>query len=1070
MTTRSELDEGQAPTVAALLVTHSGARWLPTLLSTLPAALNVAPSVADADVSAQPDLDEESALWAAASVTSHLVVPGRVVLLAVDTGSTDTSVPLVQAAGFTVLSAPSATPFGRAVAMAVAHIAEHHPDVQWLWLLHDDCAADEGALPQMLSIAVNERADVVGPKVHNWSGPRIIVERGIRLSGSGRRFYGVDRGELDQGQYDHIGGEPVLAVGTAGMLVSVAAWSALNGFDPALTTSADDIDFCRRARRAGFTVMLCTTASIRHARAMSTARRRESICEHPGADERYGVMHVLISHGRGWLAWWYLVRLTLGSWMRAAIAVLQRDVRGARDQIEALTRLYTHPSRLQVSRDRVAAAGPPVPSERQLFMPVRDQWRLGVQSAVSLLERMTAVPDTSDSPIFVAEQESDVVSSQAKIVWQRFLHRPLTLLTSSLFLLALMHGWGLLFSSQPVTGGRLADAGTNGWALMQSYSSGWHDIGRGVSTQSPSWMLIVGILSIPFFGHVSGFLAFLLVFFVPLMVLSTALALRLFIRSAWVSATAAVIIAFSPVFTTALQHGDIATLIIALLLPVVIRLALRAVRSASWSATFGVAMCLAAVISLSVTAWLQILALLAGVIVFTGAGIRRDLWVRWLTVCGGSLALVMPWPLAFLSRPWAALLDAGIADSSVASSPWAFLGLSSHGAQWWSVGVFAAALLALARPAVRVRVGAVWGMALVPILMWIAYSHVTLVVTGVRDAVHPSAQSSVVLLAVALGVIVALACDGLLDEIRHSEVGLVHISAAVGVVTVAVSFVMAIGGFLTVSHNEVVRGRTMSVPEFVAIDLSRVQRPRALVLSADDPNPVEFYIASAASAALGDADILRTSMPDDQLAWAAATLVSVGEPYSGARVKAAETLASAGIKYVVLPDAGTGAADIATAVAATPGLRPMTTAGLQQHNWVWKVTGFSGRASYARTGASRTLPLQAFVVGRGPGSMDARGNAETPLLRAGKVYIADVAGHWRAKLDGQLVPVRVTSDGTAAIDVRKNVQTSAQVWRDDVQRRWWMTGQVLAWLVALVMALPARRSTGVADDSQDGDA
>ncbi|NBU31125.1 MAG: glycosyltransferase family 2 protein, partial [Actinobacteria bacterium] len=246
MTTRPELDEGQSPTVAALLVTHNGARWLPTLLSTLPAALNAAPSVADVEPSAQPDLDEESALWAAASVTSHLVVPGRVVLLAVDTGSTDTSVPLVQAAGFTVLSAPSATPFGRAVAMAVAHIAEHHPDVQWLWLLHDDCAADEGALPQMLSIAVNERADVVGPKVHNWSGPRIIVERGIRLSGSGRRFYGVDRGELDQGQYDHLGGEPVLAVGTAGMLVSVAAWSALNGFDPALTTSADDIDFCRR--------------------------------------------------------------------------------------------------------------------------------------------------------------------------------------------------------------------------------------------------------------------------------------------------------------------------------------------------------------------------------------------------------------------------------------------------------------------------------------------------------------------------------------------------------------------------------------------------------------------------------------------------------------------------------------------------------------------------------------------------------------------------------------------------------------------------------------------------------
>lgn len=1065
--------DADGPHVAIILVCHNGQRWLPTVLESIPAALSPEPD--DAPFEFLPVSDDEQdldlALWQSAeAAAAEPITPASVVRIAVDTGSIDDSRQIVEAAGFTVIDAPAATPFGRAVAMAVAHLAQEHPDVdvQWLWLLHDDSAPAVGALPAMLAVAAADDADVVGPKVHNWSGAPIILERGVRLSRGGRVYYGVDPGERDQGQYDHIGGEAVYAVTSAGMLISMRAWTALNGFDPALANSGEDIDFCRRARRSGFTVMLCTAAAVRHVRAMSRRRRKEPLTPRMGVDARYGVMHILIAHApRRWV-WWYLLRLTVGSLVRAGVQLLQRDIRGVRDQVEALTRLYTHPSRVRLSRKRVAEAGPPAASERALVLPWRQRWRMAWHAFGSLVERVTAIPDSQASPIFLPEQDgADTVPgiSRRRQVWQRILHRPLTMVVAATTIVALVRGGALLFSSAPLAAPRLADTSASSWSLLSAYAAGWHDIGRGVDTAAPGWMLVLGFLALPFLGHVSGLLAFVIVFFLPLMTLVTALALRIFIRSAWVSATVALLVALSPVFTVAAGDGDIATLLGALAIVTVLRLAARAYRTGEWSTTMAVAIAASALLALSPIAWLQVVALLAGFLLWR----RCDggVWFKWFAAVCTSIALLMPWPLAFIRRPWAALLDAGPADAAVATDPWAFASSSAHELRWWMVGLSVAALLALVRPQSRRAVLGAWTAALLPLIVYIAGSRTTLIVSGVPDAVHPSVHSAVVLWSLAAGACIALACDGLLAQVRSSDVGAVHVSAALATVAVAAFAFGAVAAYVPTTQSQVVRGRQLTVPEFVAIDLLRPLRPRALVLRADDPNPVEFYVAARPARSLGDADMLRVTSPDESLAGAVATLVSVGEPFAGARIRAAALLADAAIKYIVLPDDGVGAEDIATAVAATPGLKAMTTAGEQQPNWVWRVTAFAGRASFAKPDVMDRTAVREFDVGRGPGFLDIRGTAKRPAMRAGDIRIADGTSGWRASIDGETAVVGRSASGAVTIGLATTAQTRVHIWRDDSIRRWWIAGQVLLWLLVLVMALPSRHRVAAADE--DGD-
>ncbi|MET9968353.1 family 2 glycosyl transferase, partial [Streptomyces sp. NPDC006356] len=155
--------------VTAVLVSHDGARWLPDALAGLlgqerPVQFAMAADTGSADRSAQ--------------LVTDALGDDRVLHLARRTGfgqaveEANRTAPVLTPDELTYLKRPSGwDPVTRTWRDDAYDMPElpHGEPVQWLWLLHDDCAPEPDALAQLLRVVENEyelgRDDVavVGP-------------------------------------------------------------------------------------------------------------------------------------------------------------------------------------------------------------------------------------------------------------------------------------------------------------------------------------------------------------------------------------------------------------------------------------------------------------------------------------------------------------------------------------------------------------------------------------------------------------------------------------------------------------------------------------------------------------------------------------------------------------------------------------------------------------------------------------------------------------------------------------------------------------------------------------------
>src|ERR1700722_16321686 len=111
-------------------------------------------------------------------------------VVAVDTGSRDRSgaVLTAQLGAGSVFGMDRSAGYAAAVRRAVQHKAASGPvpggpsgrartdQVEWLWLLHDDCEPAADALEQLLrGAAETPAATVLGPKLMDWTDRDVIV-------------------------------------------------------------------------------------------------------------------------------------------------------------------------------------------------------------------------------------------------------------------------------------------------------------------------------------------------------------------------------------------------------------------------------------------------------------------------------------------------------------------------------------------------------------------------------------------------------------------------------------------------------------------------------------------------------------------------------------------------------------------------------------------------------------------------------------------------------------------------------------------------------------------------------
>ena len=688
-------------TVTALLVSHDGARWLPAVLDGL---------------------------------ESQTVRPHRV--LAVDTGSVDASHDILAGRlGLeAVLSLPERTPFGAAVLAGLDALPATGPDDEWLWLLHDDSRPAPDALEQLLAAAAaNPSADVLGPKLREWPSLRRLLEVGITMSGTGRRETGLERGEYDQGQHDRT--RDVLAVGSAGMLVRRSVFLALGGFDKRLPMFGNDLDFGWRAARAGHRTLLVPEAVLFHVEAAHRGVRRTPLttASHRRA-ARSAALYTLLANCSLVALPFQLVRLFLGSLLRALGLLLVRAPREAYDEVLAVLGTYARPHRIVAARlARRRTATVPARDVRHLLAPPWLPYRHGLDMVTDLALAVAAQAGETTSARRAArteaveagpvDDEAENLPADTGLV-ARLLSSPTAGVFALLVLLALVGTRGLLGSGL-LSGGALLPAPGAAGDWWRVYLESWHADGIGSGVPAAPYLLPLALAGTVLLGKAWLVVDLLFLLCVPLAAFGGFRFLRRLTPSRWAALWGGVAYGLLPVLTGAVAQGRLGTVAASVVLPWVAHAALflgvRHDRDRRWRAAWRTALLLALLSSFVPQAWLVAVLAVVVLLAFAAATGARE-WTRrsgWGPVAVAVLAvpvLLLPWSvLTFAGRgadAW--LTEAGLPATDLLG-PLGLLDVvlgravaAGSAPVWLSAGVVLAAVASLLRRDTRTPVLASW--------------------------------------------------------------------------------------------------------------------------------------------------------------------------------------------------------------------------------------------------------------------------------------------------------------------------------------------------------------------------
>ncbi|MEU7056993.1 glycosyltransferase [Streptomyces sp. NPDC046197] len=1038
--------------VTAVLVSHDGARWLPDALAGLlgqerPVQYAVAADTGSADDSSQ--------------LVTEVLGADQVLHLARRTGfgqaveEATRTAPVLTPDDLPYLKRPSGwDPVTRSWRDDAYDMPElpHGEPVQWLWLLHDDCAPEPDALAQLLRVVENEyelgREDVavVGPKLRGWYDRRQLLEVGVSIANSGRRWTGLDRREQDQGQHDHV--RSVLSVSTAGMLIRRDVYEQLGGFDRRLPLMRDDVDLCWRATAAGHRVLIAPEAVVRHAEAASRERRTVDCAGRTAASphkvDKAGAVYTLLVNTRTAALLWVLLRLVFGTLLRTVAHLVGKVPGQAVDEIRGLMGTLLRPERILAARRRRGKPQIDKGELRALFPPPGATVRATFEQVASNLVGRSD-PEVSSAGRHGGAVESgpggddaDYLEIEQFARLKRIARKPGPVLFLVLLVVSLVACRGLL-GSGALAGGALLPAPADSSELWSRYLDSWHPVAAGGTPPAPPYLAIVAMLASVLFGSTGLAVTVLLVGSVPLAGFTAYFASRPLVGSRLLRAWAAVVYAFLPAATGALAGGRIGTAVLAVLLPLIARAGIAASGLAapsgargSWRATWAYALLLTVttaftpiVLPVAVVLGLGVLAVRRGDIVAYG--------LRFLVQLGTPLLLLAPWSLSLL--PFGFFKEAGLEYGSSAASALDLLGASPggpgtvHGLML--IGVVLAALAALMRSERQPCIRTAWVIALVGLVFAVLSN-------GSRWAGPATLVYGLALLTAAV-----VGADGARARVAEQSFGWRQpVAALIAFASAAGPLLLAAGWMIRGADGPVERRDPVQVPAFVAEESTTADQARTLVLDSDSPAHVGYMLVRGSGARMGDEELAAADGENSRLDKVVANLVA------GSGADQVNQLGGFAVRYVLVHKGAPR--EVSRVLDATPGLSRLSQ---QDGSALWRVDQEVSRAAIVPASGSGT----AQSVASGPveihTTIPAGAGAGGRVLR-----LADSAATgWTATLDGKPL-ARTTVDGWA-----QGFQLPASGGRldvtfdDPVAHTGWLWAQGALAVVLVVLALPGRR-------------
>ncbi|MET9369758.1 glycosyltransferase [Streptomyces griseoflavus] len=1038
--------------VTAVLVSHDGARWLPDALAGLLGQERPVQFAMGADTGSA---DDSARLVAEALGDDHVLHLARRTGFGQAVEECNRSAPHLTPDDLPYLKRPSGwDPVTRSWRDDAYDLPDlpHGEPVQWLWLLHDDCAPEPDALAQLLRVVENEyelgRDDVavVGPKLRGWYDRRQLLEVGVSIADSGRRWTGLDRREQDQGQHDHV--RPVLSVSTAGMLVRRDVFDRLGGFDRHLPLMRDDVDLCWRAHSAGHRVLVAPDAVVRHAEAASRERRAVDCVGRTAASphkvDKAGAVYTLLVNARTAALPWVLFRVLLGTLLRTLAYLVGKVPGQAVDEIRGLMGTLLRPERILAGRRRRGTPQPDKGEMRPLFPPPGATVRVTVEQVAGNLVGRSDPEATSGAGRHGSAIESGPGGDDADFLeveqfarLKRIAHRPGPVLFLVLLLVSLAACRGLL-GGGALAGGALLPAPADAGDLWARYTDAWHAVGAGGTGSAPPYLAVVAALASLLFGSTGLAVTVLLVCSVPLAGLTAYFASRPLVPSRLLRAWAAVAYAFLPAATGALAGGRIGTAVLAVLLPLLARAGIAAsgltnspdVRG-SWRATWAYALLLTVTTAFTPIVWPIALVLGVGVLALR----RTDLPAygpRFLAQLGTPLLVLAPWSLSLL--PFGFFQEAGLEYGPSAASALDLLGASPGGPGTVSglllIGLVLAALAALLRTERRTAILTAWAAALVGLVFAVLSNN--------------SAWAGPATLVYGLAVLAAatLGADGARARVAEQSFGWRQpVAALIALACAAGPLVLAVGWMVRGADGPVERRDPVQVPAFVAEESGTRDQARTLVLDSDSADRVGYVLVRGSGARMGDAETAAVDGENTRLDQVVANLVA------GSGADQADELGAFAVRYVLVHPGAPR--EVTRVLDATPGLSRLSQ---QAGGALWRVDRQVARATIVpgKDGGGEPVPVAA-----GPVEIHTRipSGAQGRVLR-----LADTAADgWTATLDGKPLS-RTTVDGWAqGFELPASGGTLDVTYDDPFTHTAWLWAQGLLAVVLVVMALPGRR-------------
>ncbi len=800
--------------VTAIVVVHDGARWLPGLLDGL---------------------------------ARQTFRPHRTI--AVDAASTDASRGLLDAplaeGTLTAVVAADAGSFATAVQAGLDEAA----DAGWIWLLHDDAAPAPDALAQLARRAVESGAAAVAPVL---LAPRrrgvgsLIAEVGQTVTRGGSLISAEHTGAIDQGQLESA---RVLGASTCGLLISRAAWEAVDGLNPALPSPVQGIDLGARLTASGGVVLTEPAAKVRHVEA--SGRGLRAVADDPLVARRaYAMSLTALARGRGGA----LLPTTLASWTRSAGLLLGKDLDGVDVERRALQEWRASREVRAEAASRFAAVGtdPAVTGLR----PTR--WAMTRRVADDASTRFTewlAGFVEPESGLGIDHLTGDDFAGSAlegrRRPWAAWAVVGVVLILAALasarelFVPAALHGPQLL----PAPG-----------SLLPGYLS--PVAGVAPSAGAP-WAGLGWLASWAFLGSVEALVTVLLLGCVPLLF---GLSHRFLVEAGGdgrVALAGAALFALTPVLTGAVGRGEVGTVVAMLLVAGFATHLLRAARHGlGWQDAARVGLLLLGLATM--TPLLAAVCLLG--VLLAGRRAGRPLV---LVVLAPALAFVTPWAIQVFQHPGRLLtgIDPLLAPPD-APLWWELLLGRPAGAAlpplWISASVVGVLWLLGLIGALRRPNPAGWALAGAAASGLVAVGLSRLVVTVSPGGwVRPQATEWVLLM---LGLLVLAACwglAGLTDRAREADLGLLQLGTLAAAI-LAVAAVLLGGTWWVVAGSAGLdRQAVGAFPPFIAKDQAR-GTSRTLALEADaDGDGVRWSIQADEFARLGDGERGLTFAGDD---------------------------------------------------------------------------------------------------------------------------------------------------------------------------------------------------------------